>query len=701
MGASNACWGIEIGYGGIKAVKLVADGDSYSVADFAVINHPKALSTPDLDQDDALRVSLGALVSQHDLSSASIAISFPGHQSFARFAKLPPVEPKKVPEIVRFEAMQQIPFPLDEVEWDYQTFVSPDSPDVEVGIFAITKQRIAERLQMLGDIGVTPSAATISPVAAYNALATDLGFTEKSPGTIILDIGTVATDLIVAEAGRVWVRTFPIGGHQFTEALVSTFKLTYTKAEKLKKEAEQTKHARHVFQAMRPIFSDLAQEVQRSISFYQQAHPDADLKRLIGLGSTFRLPGLRKYLKQQLGLDVYRMEQFKKATVDGPRAGEFQASSLNLVTAYGCALQGLDSAPLKANLMPVQILRDAMWKRKVPWFAAAAGVAAAAGGAMFIRPLLDSAAYRGADQPRVINTVIADAGKLREEAEEAGVVGEADEIMAASRIVGLLEDRGLYAYIASDVGDLLASAQDVASARAEADASYAALGDEPVMELVTLSTRYSSGSDDDQDAGADPYAGFDQSYDDNPYGGNTPPFFSSRGNYPSDRDAPQRGRASDDAEPEEEGVVSKLTGKRHVRVDMVVDTRAPAPVRTFLLSAVEPWLREAAAREGAPYQVLFDAEPWQPTERPATQGATRSGAGGAQFQTQRADPRLRTPADPRFQSSVPVAGRQAKDLNQLAPLPIPETADDLSVTGTYRVTWYIVLDPIEDEEGGA
>lgn len=114
---------------------------------------------------------------------------------------------------------------------------------------------------MLGDVGVTPEIATLSPIAAYNAIAYDLSFTEKSPGTILLDIGTVATDLIIADSGRVWVRTFPIGGHQFTEALVNTFKLSYTKAEKLKKEAEQTKHARHVFQAMRPVFADLVQEV--------------------------------------------------------------------------------------------------------------------------------------------------------------------------------------------------------------------------------------------------------------------------------------------------------------------------------------------------------------------------------------------------------------------------------------------------------
>jgi len=70
----------------------------------------------------------------------------PGNAGLARFAKLPPVEPKKIPDIVKFEAVQQIPFPIEEVEWDYQTFTSPDNPEVEVGIFAITKEKIGNAL---------------------------------------------------------------------------------------------------------------------------------------------------------------------------------------------------------------------------------------------------------------------------------------------------------------------------------------------------------------------------------------------------------------------------------------------------------------------------------------------------------------------------------------------------------------------------
>ena len=48
------------------------------------------------------------------------AISVSGQNGLARFIKLPPVEAKKIPDIVKYEAKQQIPFDLDDVIWDYQ-----------------------------------------------------------------------------------------------------------------------------------------------------------------------------------------------------------------------------------------------------------------------------------------------------------------------------------------------------------------------------------------------------------------------------------------------------------------------------------------------------------------------------------------------------------------------------------------------------
>ncbi|MEZ6235369.1 MAG: type IV pilus assembly protein PilM [Phycisphaerales bacterium] len=466
MAASNSAWGIEIGSGGIKAVKVAADGETARVLDFIAIQHPKVLSTPDVDKDDVLRVSLGRLVSERDLSGSPVLVSIPGHQSFARFAKLPPVEPKKIPDIVKFEAVQQVPFPLEEVEWDYQTFVSPDSPEVEVGIFAVTKERVKQQLDMLGDVGITPDGVTISPLSVFNALAHDLEFKEDTQGTIILDIGTTATDLIIYEAGRVWIRTFPMGGHNFTNQLVESFKLGYPKAEKLKREADQSQHARHILQAMRPVFTDLAQDVQRSIGYYQSLHKDAKLTRLIGLGATFHLPGLRKYLKQQLGMEVYRLEEWKRPIVSDlgdERATQFHAAAMEMSTAYGLAIQGVGLQTIDANLIPTNVVRDSMWKKKAKWFGMAAGVGLLAGGVMFARPILDQQAIAAADNDRealsTIDNVVRQASQLRSEAEQARVLGSAQVDPRAARVLGLLEKREAYTWILNDIGAMLADAE--------------------------------------------------------------------------------------------------------------------------------------------------------------------------------------------------------------------------------------------------
>ena len=404
MARVRTAWGMEIGAAAIKAVRLQRDGDEVTVTDFAVVPHKKVLATPDVDQDDLTRLSLGQFISQKSLDGEMLVMSVPGHAAFARFAKLPPVDPKKVPDIVKFEAVQQIPFPIDQVEWDYQTFASENSPDVEVGIFAITRDRVQQRLGLYAELGVAPEALTLSPVAVYNAMAYDHDLKDR-PGTVVyLDIGTYATDVIVAEGGRCWIRTFPLGGTHFTEAIANTFKLSYSKAEKLKHEAAASKYAKQIMQAMRPVFSDLLQDLQRSIGYYQTLHRDAELKTMVGIGSTFKIPGLRKFLGQQLQMQVVRLDEYKKISVTGREAATFAQNSVGLATAYGLALQGVGLGRITANLVPVETVRAQMWRAKTKWFAAAAAVAVVGSLMMLYRPMSD----RGAMSPVAESPVVAE-----------------------------------------------------------------------------------------------------------------------------------------------------------------------------------------------------------------------------------------------------------------------------------------------------
>jgi len=685
MASGNVCWGIDIGAGAISALKLERDGDNVKVADMQIIPHKKVLSTPEINEADAMRVALGALMSQirDATKGASVAVSVPGHTSFARFAKLPPVEPKGVASLVRFEAVQQIPFPIEEVEWDYQTFKSDDSPDIEVGIFAMTRERVNERLSLWGDLGLNPDILTLGPVAAYNAIAYDLNFSPTTPGTIILDIGTMATDLIIAEAGRLWIRTFPLGGHQFTEALAEAFKLTYSKAERLKREAETSKYKKHVFQAIKPVLADLVQDVQRSISYYQDTHPDARITRLIGIGSTFKILGLRKLLSQQLKMEVHRFERFQRLTVDGAAAADFEAATPNLATAYGLALQGLGLTPIRANLMPVSVIRTALWKQKMPWFLAAAGIGLVGGGVSFLRPFLDSTNLQPPMQDQRVRNAINNGERLKGEWESAKA--ENQPKFFAVNVLRLLDGQKLYEHVLTDVESMIASATAMPTDGGKSRTGLA-------YDLRELSTQY-----------LPPGAALEAPVaDQNSQGGSSGG--SGTQGWGGDREAP--------APPAEapiegaEGDDSKVAGQfGALRVTMTVDSQDPGK-QTFFNDSILEWLNKHVEREGVPYKIVkipkIEEVKWMeiaaaapaggPGSPPPPSGSPdRPPPGGGR-------PRGDAPGDDRGGSGTqgwgnPAPGSSADSgtLDQKAPLPPPPVRGNDGARNRYTLTWFVQL----------
>ncbi|TVQ60915.1 MAG: type IV pilus assembly protein PilM [Phycisphaerales bacterium] len=696
--AASGSWGIEVGAYALKAVRLERSEEEggVRVAEYVVLPHPRPLSDPDAVSDDVLRVTVGAFANQADLTRDRVAISVPGHESFVRFPKLPPVEvpASKIPGIVRFEAQQQIPFPIDEVEWDYQTFRNESTPEIEVGIFAVTKARVQRQLDLWADVGVRPSVVNLSPVAVYNALAYDLQFTEQTPGTIIVDVGTTATDLIIAEAGRVWVRTFQIGGHQFTDALVNAFKLSYSKAEKLKREAEQSRHARHAFQAMRPVFTELAQEIQRSIGYYKSLHKDANLTRLIGLGSTFQLPGLRKYLKQQLQLDVYRIERFKRVSVEGVGSGEFEAASVNLSTAYGLALQGLGYETIRANLMPIAEIKKAVWKGKVGWFAAAAGVAVAASGAMFIRPIMDQMAVDAAGRPPVIDTTLREFQRLQTEA--SGATGELRIDPTAANAVALAQDSGTFERVLGKLGDMLSFADARAATITDADGGRLEFRG-PAFELVSLESDFLGPGVIDAPVAA---AG----------GGGRDDFYGGRGG--------GGGGGFDDFDQGDAGEDDPTIDLPRLVLTLRLQTEHPLAQseftqEDFLEATVGAWLAANAQRAGEPLYIVHDPDTpmsvlWTPG---AAAGAPGAGAPGGAPDRDRGPGRGgrglpgedRGPTPPVGVGSGAGEGdeRAAATLTQLqnlAPIVRPEGSARAGAGASYEITLTVVLRPLETGE---
>jgi len=388
MAAKLPVWGIDVGQCSLKAMKLQQAGDGVELLDVDIVEHDGILSQAEAEAPQMIRKALTTFISRKDLRKCLIVVAVPGQQTLTRFTKMPPVEQKKLPDMIKYEAGQQIPFDMDEVVWDYQIFAGEDSPDVEVGIFAIRKELIRNHLSQFTELGIEPVIVQTSPMASYNAARFEWGV-EPGKAAILLDMGALATDLIIFEGNRIWSRPVPIGGNRFTEALVSAFKISFSKAEKLKRTAATSKYARQVFQAMRPVFADLVSEVQRSIGFYTSTHRDTHITRVVGMGNAFQLPGLQKFLQQNLQLEVEKISGFKKLNTSAASLPpEYAQQVMSFGVAYGLALQGLGLAAVDASLLPLDVSRRLAWRKKTAWFGAAAACLAVAAGSLWVGNVL-------------------------------------------------------------------------------------------------------------------------------------------------------------------------------------------------------------------------------------------------------------------------------------------------------------------------
>jgi type IV pilus assembly protein PilM len=390
--ASGAAWGIDIGQCALKALRCRPHENSKKVvADaFDYIEYPKILSQPGSDPVEMVREALKQFLSRNSVQGDRVAVSVSGQAGLARFIKLPPLEAKKIPDLVRYEARQQIPFDLNDVVWDYQRMGGGSveegfALDTEIGLFAMKRDAVFRALDPFMKLDIDVDVVQLTPLVLYNFLFFDQmddlpppeEFDPENPpeSVVIVSMGTDATDLVITNGFRVWQRSIPLGGSHFTKALTRELKLTFAKAEHLKRNATAASDPKAVFQAMKPVFSDLLTELQRSIGYFSNLDRAAKIGRIVALGNAMKLPGLRRYLSQSLGYEIAKLDSYK--CLEGSQvvmSPTFQENLLSFGVCYGLALQGLGKGVVHTNLLPKEIIKGRLINRKKPWAVAAAAM---------------------------------------------------------------------------------------------------------------------------------------------------------------------------------------------------------------------------------------------------------------------------------------------------------------------------------------
>lgn len=390
MAKGSGVWGIDVGQCALKALRCRLEGGEVVADGFDYIEYPKLLSQPEANPAELVRESLELFLSRNNLKGDKVCISVGGQLGLAKYFKPPPVDAKKLPDIVKYEARQQIPFNLNDVIWDYQRMGGGAEVDgimleSEIGLFAMKREQVFKSIAPFDAAGIPLDVIQLAPLSIYSAVVYDQ-LQEKlpppedfdpenpPPSTLVISLGTDATDLLVTNGYRLWQRNIPLGGSTFTKQLTKELKLTFAKAEHLKRNAHTAEDPRAIFQAMRPVFNDIVSEIQRSINFFHSLDRKAKITKMVILGNAAKLPGLKQYLQKHLAyemIDFAKFDRLKGDDVVG--ASAFTDNMMSFATTYGLCLQGLGQGTMKTNLIPREILTDRMIRAKRPWAVAALG----------------------------------------------------------------------------------------------------------------------------------------------------------------------------------------------------------------------------------------------------------------------------------------------------------------------------------------
>src|SRR5688500_12315240 len=152
---------------------------------------------------------------------------------FTRFVKLPSVGEEQVDQIVTFEAQQNVPYPIDEVVWDYQLVDSGEAAQVEVVIVAVKADLLDDINDAVEQAGLKTILVDVAPMALYNAFR--YNYSDVQGCSLIIDIGSRTTNLIFIEPHKVFSRSIPNGGSTITQQIAKEFNEPFQTAEERKK----------------------------------------------------------------------------------------------------------------------------------------------------------------------------------------------------------------------------------------------------------------------------------------------------------------------------------------------------------------------------------------------------------------------------------------------------------------------------------
>ena len=432
---------IDCGASRVSATLFGATTEGVPVVRAVQVEPLEAETIDDLQWARSVGDAIRRIVTQRR-TRGPVSLIVPGHLTLTKFIRVPHVDEARREKIIQFEARQNIPYPLEEVVWDYQ-IVYDDGVDFEVALCAIKLEIVNALLAECREAGIEPAVIEPSCMAQVNALR--FCFPQARQSTLLINIGARSSNLLFFREDRFFVRNITLGGGTVSQGLADELGQGLAEAERIKREigahgvtAATAPAVATAYDNARQAFAGrLALEITRSIAnFRRQGGGEAPVAvYLTGAGSA--MPELGPILADKLKLPVHPYEPLRGVPID-PHAveGEIKAAGHLIGESVGSALRLYAQGLASVNLLPAPVLEARAFRRRQPFLL---GALAFVGGALAIGLLVGGvtlSAYRVKiatleDEARPLRRYSAEVQRIREDTEKlrqeiAGIKGLVD-----------------------------------------------------------------------------------------------------------------------------------------------------------------------------------------------------------------------------------------------------------------------------------
>jgi type IV pilus assembly protein PilM len=249
---------------------------------------------------------------------------------------------------IEMEADHYIPYPLDEVNLDFQVLgtAEDNAEEVEVLIAACRKEIVDDYLAVIHSHGLTPTVVDIENYAmesAYTLIAEHMpgGGMERTVG--IFDIGATTMNLNVMHNNRsVYTRDHNFGGRQLTEEIQRRYGLSYEEAGLAKKQGGLPDN--YQTDVLRPFMEAMCQEVMRALQFFYSSSSFNSVDQVLLAGGCAQVPGVDELVATRIGVNTAIANPFANMALASRIKPQMLTNDApSLMITCGLALRSFDS----------------------------------------------------------------------------------------------------------------------------------------------------------------------------------------------------------------------------------------------------------------------------------------------------------------------------------------------------------------------